>query len=179
MALKSAELAGLRFPRSAYEGAGSWFDEVTETDYFRVGYTHRGTGKVFVPGMNENYDHHEALTAIGMLATIFVEKRPGRGADLLVRDLPRWNESAIDFYYWHLGTQALFQQDGPDGSQWRTWNDQMKRELVLNQNAGNAGCAVGSWEPVGRWCCEGGRVYATAINALTLETYYRYARVLQ
>jgi len=35
----------------------------------------------------------------------------------------------------------------------------------------------GSWEPDGRWCCKGGRVYATAVNALTLEVYYRYASV--
>jgi hypothetical protein len=28
-----------------------------------------------------------------------------------------------------------------------------------------------------RWGAVGGRVYATAINALTLETFYRYANV--
>jgi len=27
---------------------------------------------------------------------------------------------------------------------------------------------------VDRWSCRGGRVYATAINALSLQTYYRY-----
>jgi hypothetical protein len=30
---------------------------------------------------------------------------------------------------------------------------------------------------VDRWGFEGGRVYATAINALTLEVYYRYGNV--
>jgi hypothetical protein len=30
------------------------------------------------------------------------------------------------------------------------------------------------WDPIGEWCVVGGRVYATAINALTLEIYYRY-----
>ena len=29
-----------------------------------------------------------------------------------------------------------------------------------------------------RWSSEGGRVYATAMAALTLEVYYRYPRVL-
>ena len=36
----------------------------------------------------------------------------------------------------------------------------------------------GSWEPSDRWSVEGGRAYATAINALTMEVYYRYANVL-
>ena len=38
------------------------------------------------------------------------------------------------------------------------------------------GHADGSWDPIGEWCVAGGRVYATAINALTLEVYYREAR---
>ncbi len=53
----------------------------------------------------------------------------------------------------------------------------MKDALVKNQNVGSSGCKAGSWETEGRWCGEGGRVYATAINALTLEVYYRYANV--
>ena len=54
----------------------------------------------------------------------------------------------------------------------------MKGAIVKNQNTGSTGCRDGSWEPVSRWSCEGGRVYATAINALTLEVYFRYANVL-
>lgn len=45
------------------------------------------------------------------------------------------------------------------------------------QRAKDAGCAADSWEPVDRWGGEGGRVYATAINALTLETATRYRGV--
>ena len=40
----------------------------------------------------------------------------------------------------------------------------------------SGGCGDGSWEPVGEWCLAGGRVYGVAINALTLEIEYRYAR---
>ncbi|MFN3486083.1 MAG: prenyltransferase/squalene oxidase repeat-containing protein, partial [Planctomycetota bacterium] len=74
MVLKSAEISGLTFPRSGYDGTRAWLDEVTEEGYGRVGYTHKGTGKVFVPGLNENFDHHEALTAIGVMARIFMDK---------------------------------------------------------------------------------------------------------
>jgi len=35
-------------------------------------------------------------------------------------------------------------------------------------------CVYGSWDPIDAWGTAGGRVYATAINALTLEVYYRY-----
>ncbi|MHC4608238.1 MAG: prenyltransferase/squalene oxidase repeat-containing protein, partial [Planctomycetota bacterium] len=182
MVLKSAELSALNFPRASYDGARNWYDEVTESDYYRVGYTHKGTGKVFVPGLNEQFGHHEALTAIGVMSRIFMDKnkgdpRLGGGCDLLLRDLPTWSGNAIDFYYWYYSSLALFQYDGPSGSKWRTWNEPMKNALVQNQNPRSQDCRMGSWETVGRWCGEGGRVYSTAINALTLEVYYRYANV--
>jgi hypothetical protein len=50
----------------------------------------------------------------------------------------------------------------------------MKDALLPNQRKG--ACEDGSWDPVGEWCRGGGRVYATAINVLTLEIYYRYKR---
>ncbi|MBI2901232.1 MAG: hypothetical protein HYY17_13700 [Planctomycetes bacterium] len=178
--LKSAEIAGLSFPRSGYDGARNWYDQVTENQYYRVGYTFKGSGKVYIPGRNENFDHHETLTAMGMLSRIYISKNKrdpalSGGAALLTNDLPKWNGNAIDFYYWHHATMALFQFDGPDGPLWKKWNNAMKESLLKNRNT--KGCAAGSWEPVDRWSCEGGRIYATAINALTLETYYRYANV--
>ena len=40
-------------------------------------------------------------------------------------------------------------------------------------------CEDGSWDPaVDKWGSIGGRVYATAINVLTLEVYYRYPRAI-
>ena len=182
MVLKSAELSGLSFPRTAYDGGRTWYNEVTEENYYRVGYTHKGTGKVFVPGMNENFSHHEALTAIGVMSRIFMDKnksdsRLSGGCQLLVKDLPNWSGNDIDFYYWYYASLALFQFDGPKGTFWKQWNEKMKDALVMNQNTKSAGCKTGSWEPIGRWCGEGGRVYSVAINALTLEVYYRYANV--
>jgi Ca-activated chloride channel family protein len=182
MALKSAEISGLSFPRSGYDGARAWFDEATDGTYGRVGYTHKGTGKVFVPGLNERFDHHETLTAIGIMSRIFMDRtksdpRLSSGCDLLLRDKPAWNGNAVDFYYWYCASLALFQYDGPSGPKWRAWNQDMKKALVGHQNNDLLGCKAGSWEPVDRWSGEGGRVYGTAINALTLEVYYRYANV--
>jgi hypothetical protein len=181
-ALRSAELAGLAFPRRTFDGAHAWLDEVTDPDFNRAGYTHPGTGKVFVPGKNEAFNHHETLTAIAVYGRIVMNKRRHdarleRGVDLLLKDLPSWNANDIDFLYWYYGTLALFQHDGPAGVKWKTWNNALKTALVKNQCAGKDGCRNGSWEPVDRWSFEGGRVYGTALNALTLETYYRYELV--
>jgi hypothetical protein len=180
-ALHAARLAGLSVPEKAGKGVLKWFDQVTEKTYFRVGYSHKGTGKVYVPGMNEKFEHHETLTAFGVASRIFSgtdrgERVVGGGCELLVRDLPKWEDNWIDFYYWHHASLALFQYDGSKGTKWGKWNRAMKTALVKNQNAGSSGCKSGSWEPVGRWCGESGRVYATALNALTLETYYRYRK---
>ena len=182
LALKSAEISGLPFPRAGYDGARAWFDEVTEAPMARVGYTHKGTGKVYVPGLNEHFDHHETLTAIGVMSRIFMDKNKGdarlsSGCDLLLRDKPVWKGNAVDFYYWYCASLALFQYDGPSGPKWRAWNEEMKKALVQHQNTALEGCKTGSWEPVDRWSGEAGRVYATALNALTLEVYYRYANV--
>ena len=62
---------------------------------------------------------------------------------------------------------------------WRWWSKSMTRTLVRNQITDPDHDKNGSWPPVGRWCCMGGRVYATAINTLTLETYYRYLPTLE
>lgn len=179
-ALKSAEMAGRVFPRKAYDGTRAWLDEATEkTPPYRTGYTHPGSGKVFVPGLNENFEHHETMSAICVLARLLMDKsrkdpRASALADLLVKDRPRWEGRWTDFYYWYYAGQALFFLDGPSGPKWKSWNTSMKEALLKNQNPESAGCRAGSGEPVDRWSGEGGRVYATALNALALEVHYRY-----
>jgi len=182
MALRSAELSGLPLPKTAYDGARAWFDEVTD-ETGRAGYNFKGSGKVSTPNLNEDFEHHETMTAIGMTARIFMDRNRGDarlagGCDLLLRDKPKWDGTFIDFYYWYFGSFALFQFDGPQGPKWKSWNESVKDCLVRNQNAAASGCRAGSWEPVDRWSGMGGRVYATAINALTLEVYYRYPNVI-
>jgi len=109
---------------------------------------------------------------------------PGGGAAVLMRHPPRWRlrrgkaPATINMYYWYYGTLAMFQYgDGP----WREWNKAMVKALVPTQrHAGDVkghGCEAGSWDPIGEWGLAGGRVYATAMGALTLEVYYRFKRV--
>jgi hypothetical protein len=171
MALKSAEISGLAFPKSGYEGTRSWLDEVTDDDYGYVGYDKK-----------DDFEQRKAMTAVGIMCRIFMDRnrsdrRLSTGADFLLRHLPEWGPRKTDFYYWYYASLALFQFDGPSGPKWKAWNVPMKATIVSHQNAEAGTCKNGSWEPADRWAWGGGRVYSTAINALTLEVYYRYANV--
>jgi hypothetical protein len=182
LALKAAESAGLTVPKSAYDGALNWLNEVTEPNGFhQVGYNARSTGKVFVPGKNEQFDSHPTMSAIGIAVHIHVQKRttdPTLGAvNLLVGDLPEWKTNKIDFYYWYQATLAVFLYDGFTGSIWKRWSSSLLGALLPYQHTAKDGCLNGSWDPnYERWGAEGGRVYATAMNALTLDIVNQYRR---
>lgn len=183
--LKSAEVAGLSFPKDAYKGAIAWFDEVTTGSYGWTGYTDAREGPVVIPGKTEHfYGMHPALSAISVMSRIFINKakadpRVRGGADRIMSDLPEWDArgTKVDFYYWYYASFAIFQFDGPDGPYWKRWNEKIKAALLDKQNKQKGDCRHGSWEPVDRWSCEGGRVYTTAAGALTMEVYYRYPSV--
>jgi hypothetical protein len=184
MALKSAELSGLKFNHTAYESAKQWLTRATNVQGI-VGYESPGDAGSTMPGINDKWQGHPAMTAVGLLIKIFVDKKQGDpwmkvAAAQIVRDLPNWDEQhkTIDFYYWYYAALALFQYDAPNGASWKAFNESMKKALVLFQANQKAGCRDGSWDPaVDKWGYVGGRVYATAINVLTLEVYYRYANV--
>ena len=121
------------------------------------------------------------MSAVSVMSCIFIQKRrePALGVvNSMAADLPAWKPNQVDFYYWYYASLALFQYDGPKGPFWSKWNEPMKNAIVPHQKTAAAGCENGSWDPAAdRWGFEGGRVYAVAINALTLEVYYRYANV--
>jgi hypothetical protein len=121
----------------------------------------------------------ESLTAVGLTVRIFgghdlkSDEMIGKGADLLAKCLPKWDtdQGTIDYYYWYYGSLAMFQVGG---ERWKKWNESMKSALLDHQRLEKDRCEYGSWDPVDPWSAEGGRVYATALNCLTMEVYYRY-----
>ncbi|MDP6957365.1 MAG: hypothetical protein QF645_00990 [Planctomycetota bacterium] len=169
MVLKSAELSGLAFPDSAYEGASAFFDSVTDPHYYDVGYkTPHG-----------NACRHKSMVGVASMYRLFVKRdrkspKVEGGARILLANLPTWETGQVDFYYWYYGSLALFQYGG---EAWQKWNRAMVKALLPHQWRNKDFCRNGSWDPSGCWGKYGGRVYATAINALTLEVYYRYANV--
>jgi hypothetical protein len=183
MALKSAKICGLRVDQAAFDGAGAWINKATEPEYGRVGYTSRGTGPARPQNLMDKFpaDKSESLTAVGMLTRIFIGEDPRKsemiqkGKDLCLKNLPVWDEQSgsIDMYYWYYGTLAMFQVGGKEV--WKPWMDAMEEAIIKNQR--QEGDEKGSWDPVGPWGNEGGRVYSTALMTMCMEVYYRYPRV--
>ncbi len=179
LALKAAKTAGLSVDKSMFDGAINWFDRATNTAG-KCGYMRPGDDGSVIRGVNEHYAKLPTMTGVSVICRIFCgqsrnEAKILRGVDFLMAHVPEWNKpknDRVDMYYWYYATYAMFQCGG---QKWRTWNKAMKEALLPTQRIG--GCADGSWDPVGKWGMVGGRVYATAINALTLEIYYRYAKI--
>lgn len=73
-------------------------------------------------------------------------------------------------YAWYYATLASFHAGGP---QWEQWNAALQAALLpLQRRDGDV--LAGSWDPDPVWGMHGGRVYATALAAMTLEVYYRH-----
>jgi hypothetical protein len=81
-------------------------------------------------------------------------------------------------YYNYYGAMTMFQNDGPDGKLWKSWDAKMRDHLVKTQV--NEGPQQGSWHfSHGHGGSAGGRVYNTAMATMTLEVSYRYMPVYQ
>jgi len=76
-------------------------------------------------------------------------------------------------YTWYYATLASFHAGGP---QWEAWNARLLAALLPLQRRG-PGSLAGSWDPDPVWGGHGGRVYSTALSAMTLEVYYRHAPI--
>ena len=182
MALKSAKAAKLRVDQTGFDGVMAWMEKATEPEYGRVGYTSRGTPPARPQDLMDKFpsDKSESLTAVGILSRIFCGDDPrksemvGKGTDLCLKTLPVWDDASgsIDMYYWYYGTLAIFQVGGES---WKKWNVAIQGAIIDQQR--KEGDEKGSWDPIGPWGRDGGRVYSTAVCVMCMEVYYRYARV--
>ena len=88
--------------------------------------------------------------------------------------LPVTNDpEQLDYHYWYVGSLAAFQAGGVKWNQWR--NAVMPALISTQRMQGDATNRVhGSWDSASVWGVAGSRVYATAMNCLTLQTTLRY-----
>ena len=198
-ALKTAEDGKIPIDKAAYDGAETWFASMEDKNTGRVGYAwgEGGGGPGSLPSRPPQYidtfpaEKSESLTAVALLSRIFMtdhdevkkwSDHPNyemlkKQADLIISKPPLWDEDgSIDMYYWYYGTFAMNQWGG---KHWKDWKKAIEDALIPNQRREDKeDNFFGSWDPAGPWGEEGGRVYSTAICALMLEVYYRYAQVL-
>ncbi len=178
LALKTCKVAGISAPPQeaydrAFKGALRWFRKVADPDRGSTGYQ----------SARENRPHSTyCMSSVGVLCRLFAGERRSspfirKGSAYILQNPPEWKDakehgaSKINFYYWYYGTYALFQNGGRP---WEIWNKAMRKALLSSQRV--SGCEDGSWDPIGQWSDRGGRVYSTALGAMTLEVYYRFVR---
>jgi len=184
-AIKAGRAAPLRVAGGAVEGVRAWLAKVTDPDYGRVGYVQRGTGPARPQELVDRFpgERSESMTASGILMRVLAGEDPQRskpiqlGTRLCLKVPPVWNPSdgSIDMIYWFTGTLALYQVGG---EAWTAWNASLKAALGDTQRRDGDHCGYrGSWDPIGPWGLDGGRVYSTALMALTVASEARYPRV--
>ncbi|MCB1083440.1 MAG: terpene cyclase/mutase family protein [Simkania sp.] len=168
MALITTHLSDVEVPSILFQKIARRFSQMTDSDG-TVLYADTGTNAGRT-GMG--------LVAVGLYARLALGLSPDSNlsktqATRLLAQLPDWqmaNTLSNSMYYWYYGTLATFMM-GPDT--FRPWNKRLSKILVAKQR--RSGHEKGSYDPVGKWGKHGGRLYATAINTLTLEIYYKYA----
>ena len=160
MALKSAAIAQVNAPPSAFRGAARWLDQV------RSG-TSGGLYGYAGPGPSPS------MTAEGLFIDQYIEFDPTslrarESVAYVLRSKPQEAFPGGDIYFLYYATLVLHQMGG-DG--WTQWNPALQGTLLASQRLD--GPYVGSWDP-SRFRGAAGRVYTTALAALCLEVYYRY-----
>jgi hypothetical protein len=114
-----------------------------------------------------------AMTAEALACRLFLGMPPDHPAALEAVDMlaqsPPARESP-NAYAWYYATLASFHAGGP---QWDRWNERLHSVLLQLQRRESSGLD-GSWDPDPVWGVHGGRVYSTALSAMTLEVYYRH-----
>jgi hypothetical protein len=166
MGLKSAREVGIPTPNQASirQGILRWLDQVASGDY--QGLARYQPADPVTPTMTAEAWVCRQFLGVG---------GPGPASSEAARHLLR-NESdrgPTNIYYWYYATLALYQHGGED---WDRWNSKNRDRLVQLQC--QTGHQTGSWEPDGSiYGAKGGRIYCTALAALTLEVYYRYLRL--
>ncbi len=178
LALRSGELSGIEVPAETYTRARGWLDSVTDPATGRVGYLAKGDGPSALP-IAAGFRRSEVTTAAALAARVFLRVPHDHpvvtaGVARLLAAPPAWDpKGGNDFLYCYFGNLATFQIGGDP---WKKWTAAIKTALVPKQIRG--GCADGTFDPCDAWGEAGGRIYATAINIMTLEIYYRYGKIL-
>jgi hypothetical protein len=162
MALKSARAAKLNVESSTIARAKNFITSQRAKD--GVTYFYR-----------EPNGQSICCTAIGVLLRMFLGDNwtdPAILEGLIL--LSKHRDYGSDIYFRYYTTLALFHAGGP---LWEQWNTACREHLIATQ--ASEGHESGSWYFENAFAKDGGRLYTTAMAAMTLEVYYRYAPLYQ
>ncbi len=178
LVIKSAREVGIPVPDGVRAGARTWLNLVAEGPekglaVYRPGEGPYGGASNYQPGRNRT----PTMTAEAWACRQFLGVGgPGPASDeaarFLLANAP--DRGRVNFYYWYYGSLAMFQNGGES---WDRWNARVRDGLIALQKT--SGHQAGSWDARDSksvYDDRGGRIYATALAAMTLEVYYRYGR---
>lgn len=160
MALKSAQMAGLDVPPATLTNVRRWLTSVERqgNERGRFGYLSRDNSYAMTA---------EALLCLEYLGVPRDDPSLVGGVNFLLTRLPKDKEETS--YYWYYGTQAMYHVGGEP---WQKWNAALRDVLLATQI--KDGHQAGTWEVRDNWEQQGGRIYATTLRVLMLESYYRH-----
>ncbi|HEY2838011.1 MAG TPA: hypothetical protein VGJ26_02600 [Pirellulales bacterium] len=162
MALKSGHMAYLDVPPQTIKGVTNFLNTVQTDSGARYGYT-------------DGAAHSEATTAIGLLCRMYLGWKHDESAlERGVQFLSKRGPSETNMYFNYYATQVLHHYEGEE---WTTWNTKMRDFLIKEQK--KSGHEKGSWYLQDSSAMQGGRLYTTAMCAMTLEVYYRHLPIYQ
>jgi len=200
-AMKAAEKSGVPVREVVFEGCRMLFDRYGQRVVKeREDWVDVDPAYGFEVGRDAKYEYHtgyqdqaqapnKATTALGLMSRILLGYRRSHpfcigSANYLLRvqlpEIPKEGDlgklnigQEYPMYFLYYGTLAMHQMGGRF---FRTWNDRLR--VILPGTQVTSGCARGSWVPKN---FDGffGSLYGTAMGVLALETYYRYAPILQ
>ncbi|MHC4666833.1 MAG: hypothetical protein ACYTFD_00385 [Planctomycetota bacterium] len=199
-AIATARKVGVPVDPMGLEGANSLIDSfsspVTQDEefynhdpryYFDVG---RGQAFEHFTGYNARETTRPPMTAIGLICKIFMGRQRSHpycigAANRLMASIPEYDErrnqikytagAEYPSYYWYYGSLAMYQMGGRF---WRRWSRPLLTDGIPNTQVRGEECEHGSWHSHNLDSI-GGRVYATSMCVLTLETFYRYLPALR
>jgi len=161
----------------------AWLDAMTDPQGGRTGYAERGGRPDRPPDLAARFPpgRSESSTAAALVVRLLLgQARDSHavtpGAALLEACPPRWDADAgaIDHVYWYFGSLVTFQVGGPP---WETWDAALRESVLGSQRRDTDACRyLGSWDPIGVWGGEGGRVVSTALLTMCVEAEYRYGK---
>ena len=162
IALKSLERAGIETPQSVYDRVSVFLKSCEKS----------GGGYRYIP---QESKIRPSPTAASLLSQMYLGVQRydydlEHGCDYLLDQ----GVSKTDIYFDFKATMALhhFQHES-----WDEWNKEMRDYLVSSQET--AGHQAGSWHFPDKHGNVGGRLYTTAMAAMTLEVYYRYSPLFE